>query len=64
VTVNFGSTQAQCYVRLPDDNSLSGRAVVLSDLMHPGVRYERAGADLAGSGLYLDLPPWVTTSSS
>ena len=58
VTVNFGSTQAQCYVRLPDDNSLSGRAVVLSDLMHPGgpVRARRRGV---GGVRTLSRPPSV-----
>jgi hypothetical protein len=56
VTVNFGATQGQCYVRLPIAD-LWDRRFVLSDLMHP-IRYERDGADLAARGLYLDLPAW------
>ena len=40
----------------PDDE-LAGGLVRLADLMN-GARYERAGVDLATSGLYVDLPPW------
>jgi glycosidase len=54
--VNYGGNQAQCYVQLPFAD-LAGRAVGLNDLTS-GVRYERAGGDLASTGLYVDLPPW------
>jgi hypothetical protein len=56
VVVNYAGNQAQCYVRLPFAD-LAGRAVRLNDLMS-GARYERAGSDLASTGLYVDLPPW------
>lgn len=56
VAVNYQPTRAQCYVRLPFPE-LADRAVQLRDLMGPA-RYDRAGSDLLGRGLYLDLPPW------
>jgi len=56
VVVNYAGNQGQCYVRMPDAD-LSGRAVRLIDRMS-GARYERAGSDLASTGLYVDLPPW------
>ncbi|MGC4118488.1 MAG: alpha-amylase family glycosyl hydrolase [Myxococcales bacterium] len=57
VVVNDGPVQAQCYLApgLPD---LSGRKVALKDLMGEA-RYERAGDELAGAGLYLDMGPWA-----
>ena len=55
--VNFGPTHAQCYVRLAFGD-LSGRSILLTDLMHPTIRYERQGDAVTGTGLYLDLPPW------
>jgi glycosidase len=54
--VNYGDTQAQCYVRL-DIPELAGRSFELVDLLG-GPSYERDGDGLAGNGLYLDLPPW------
>ena len=57
VAVNNGPDQGPCYVRLPWTD-LEGRVPVLQDLMHPAVRYERAGGDLARRGLYLDVPGW------
>jgi hypothetical protein len=36
---------------------LAGRRFTLIDLLGD-VRYDREGNDLAGSGLYLDMPPW------
>lgn len=56
VTVNYGPTQAQCYVRLhlPD---LHGSRFMLSDLMNQ-TACEREGSELALQGLYLDLPAW------
>jgi hypothetical protein len=57
VAVNYADTQAQCYVR-PALDGLGGRTWRLRDLLHPDVEYRRAGDDLLGGGLYLDMPPW------
>ena len=57
VAVNYGPTQAQCYVRLPWTD-LDGHPVVFQDLLIPAIRYERAGADLTRRGLYLDVAAW------
>ena len=57
VAVNYGPDQGQCYLRLPWTD-LEGRVHVSQDLMHPAIRYERAGGDLARRGLYLDVPGW------
>jgi len=57
VTVNYGATQGQCYVRLPFAD-LPGRTWQLRDLLNPRLTYEREGGDLVGRGLYLDLAPW------
>jgi hypothetical protein len=54
--VNFGPTQGQCYAEARFAG-LEGRRVVLRDLLGPA-RYERDGGDLAGRGLYLDMPAW------
>jgi hypothetical protein len=54
--VNFGDTQAQCYLPV-DVPELKGRKVVLIDLLGEA-RYERDGATLVSEGLYLDLPAW------
>jgi glycosidase len=54
--VNYGDTQAQCYVTLGMDG-LRGRSFILSDLLSD-VSYQREGDGLATSGLYLDVPPW------
>jgi hypothetical protein len=56
VAVNYAGNQGQCRVRLPIAD-LSGRTVRLDDLLS-GARYERAGSELASTGLYVDLPPW------
>ncbi len=56
IVVNYGSSQGQCYVRLPFDD-LRGGKVMLQDLMSDA-RYEREGDDLLNRGLYLDLPAW------
>jgi glycosidase len=53
--VNYGPTQAQCYVQVPFDRL--ERKVVLRDLLGDE-RYERDGQELTQKGLYLDLPPW------
>jgi hypothetical protein len=55
VTVNYGATQGQCYVRLPFLDR--GRAVRLRDQMGPAA-YERSADELQEKGLYLDLPAW------
>ena len=56
VVVNYAAHQGQCYAR-PLFDDLAGRTVRLHDLFS-GARYERAGSDLASSGLYVDLPSW------
>jgi Alpha amylase, catalytic domain len=56
VAVNYVGNQSQCYVRLPF-SGLDGRRVRLRDALGPAT-YERDGSELAGRGLYLDLPPW------
>jgi len=57
VVANYGPTQGQCYIRLPDED-LTGRRIFLRDLMNPIATYERDGGDLTRRGLYLDLPAW------
>jgi hypothetical protein len=57
VAVNYGPTQGQCYLNVPD-RDLAGRKIILSDLMNPTITYERDGGDLVGQGLYLDMPAW------
>ena len=56
--VNYGPGAGQCYVRPAFGAQLDGTTVVLRDLVEPGVRYERDGAELARRGLYLDVPAW------
>ena len=56
VAVNYGPSQAQTYATV-GMSGLGGRALTLVDLMSDA-RYQRAGDDLVGAGLYLDLPPW------
>jgi hypothetical protein len=59
--VNYGPTQAQCYLSLPWPD-LDGRSIDLRDLMAEAapeaVHYERDGTDLLRRGLYLDMPAW------
>jgi hypothetical protein len=57
IAVNYGPNSGQCYVPLPFAN-LRGRKFLLRDLMSPA-RYERNGNDMAGRGLYLDMPEWA-----
>lgn len=54
--VNYAATDSQCYLRLPFPE-LAKKRVRLRDLMSEAV-YERDGAALLSSGLYLDLPAW------
>ena len=56
VVVNLSPAPAQGRVRLPWPD-LAGGDHVLEDLL-TGTRYERAGDELVGPGLYVDLPPW------
>jgi hypothetical protein len=56
IVVNYGPTQAQTYATI-GMSGLRGRGFTLVDLMSDA-RYVRRGDDLAGSGLYLDLPAW------
>jgi hypothetical protein len=56
VAVNYGDHRSQCYLAMPW-HDLDGRTWRLQDLVGPSV-YDRPGGDLAGQGLYLDLPAW------
>ena len=56
VAVNFGEHRSQAYLVLPWP-ALAGRSWWLTDLMDGRV-FVRDGADLAGPGLYVDLPAW------
>ncbi len=56
VTVNYADHPGQCYVSLPW-RDLDGRTWRLQDLVGPDA-YDRPGSDLAGQGLYLDVPAW------
>ena len=56
VAVNYADHRSQCRVRLPFAASSDG-LVTFADLMGPD-SYDRAAAELASSGLYLDLPKW------
>lgn len=58
VAVNYAGHQGQCYVALPWQD-LPGRTWRFRDLTGPAV-YDRPAGDLAGPGLYLDLPAWGT----
>ena len=42
----------------PPFADLDGSPWRLTDLLDPATRYERAGAEVATRGLYLDLPGW------
>jgi hypothetical protein len=57
IAVNYSDHRSQCYVRLPFGR-LAGRSVKLNDLMS-AASYERSVDDLAGRGLYLDMPAWA-----
>ena len=56
VVVNLGDRAAQARVHLPWDD-LAGRDCELTDRLS-GQRFERAGDELAGQGLYVALDPW------
>ena len=57
VCVHYGPTQAQCFVPLPLAG-LRGRGVLLRDLLSE-TSYQRDGDELAGRGLFLDMPAWA-----
>jgi glycosidase len=54
--VNYAPTQGQCHVSIPADG-LAGGEWELRDALGDAV-YRRPGDELAGKGLYLDLPAW------
>jgi hypothetical protein len=54
--VNYGPAQGQCYLPLPLPG-LAGRMFTLVDLLSEA-EYRRAGDELAGKGLYVDMPAW------
>jgi hypothetical protein len=56
VAVNYSDHQSQRYVALPWTD-LGGQTWRLQDRMGTAA-YERSGGDLAGQGLYLDVPAW------
>jgi hypothetical protein len=56
VVVNFSAEPAQGQVRL-DRTDLRGHSWTLTDLIDGRV-FERNGDELAGQGLFVDLPPW------
>ncbi len=58
VVVNYSGHQSQCYAAMPWGD-LAGRHWYLTDRLGPDA-YDRSGDDLAGKGLYLDLPAWGT----
>ena len=53
---NLGPTRGQCRAEAAFPGLTGGR-VLLRDLLSEA-RYQRDGAELAGRGLYLDLPAW------
>ncbi len=57
VIVNFGDAAAQGRVRLPCE--LAGRDWALTDRLS-GASFVRAGDELAGEGLYVELAPWAS----
>jgi hypothetical protein len=57
VTVNYAANQGQCYVRLPFAH-LRDRSVRFNDLMS-AASYDRGGDEVASTGLYLDVAPWM-----
>lgn len=56
VAVNYAGTQGQCRLRLPFAG-LAGHSIRLRDLLGEET-YERQGAELLDSGLYVDHAPW------
>jgi glycosidase len=54
--VNYGPSQAQCYVSF-GLTGLPGQRFTLVDLLSEA-EYPRSGDELADKGLYLDMPAW------
>ncbi|MYW63349.1 alpha-amylase [Streptomyces sp. SID8379] len=57
--VNLSDHPAQAHIPLPWPE-LGEDVWELTDLVFSEDRYGRSGADLLGTGLYVDLPPWGT----
>lgn len=57
VVVNYADHQSQCLLTMPWPD-LTGRGWRLRDRMGTEL-YERGGEELAGRGLYLDMPAWA-----
>jgi hypothetical protein len=58
IVVNYSPGNAQGRIPVPDFD-LNGRTWTLYDVMHL-YEYDRNGSEIAGDGLYVDLPPWQT----
>ncbi len=56
VVVNYSARDGQGYLNLPFPE-IQGRSVRLKDLLGDAC-YDRDGTELAGRGLYLDMPAW------
>jgi hypothetical protein len=56
VAVNYSPQPGQGYLQLPFPEII-GRSVRLQDLLSSAC-FDRDGNELAGRGLYLDMPPW------
>jgi hypothetical protein len=56
IVVNLSAVRSQAQVRLPWGD-LAGRSWRLTDPLQK-TAYDRAGDELQGSGLYVDLEPW------
>lgn len=56
IVVNYGDAPAQAHIKLAGDN-LAARRWKLRDILNNKL-FWRAGDDLAGYGLFIDLPPW------
>ena len=57
VVVNYADHQSQCLLTMPWPD-LGGRGWRLRDRMGTDL-YKRGGEELAGRGLYLDMPAWA-----
>jgi len=56
VAVNYADHQGQTYVELTRlSNHLLGKKIILNDLMHQNIQYERSGTELVEHGLFLDV---------
>lgn len=62
VAVNFAPNQSQCRIRLPLAD-LGGSTWRMQDQLSDDV-YDRAGDELLGQGLFLDMAPWQAAAYS